>query len=366
MVEDSGMVLGCLARIRFVVLVTTMFSQYAAFAEDHLIVEQMVVILIDDVRVPASQAGVIGEISAREGNRVSKGQVLGKLDDRRAQLQRSLAASRLKVTEEELHADLSAQLAEKGLAQQQQLAKQSDLSLEIATEKADNETKILAAQKSESVAKNELDRAVRARQQYLDAVSRSEIDGLRLTYERSQLETRQATIDQSLNQLQAQAERESNDSHRIGIEHAKIEVKQATANRKVKEVQIESQQKELDLAALLVVNHQFVSPFDGVVAEKLKSVGDWVTQGEAVLRVIRLDRLRAEGYVPADRLKLLREQRDVKLSITLGDEKVRRDGRITFISPEVDAVNNQVRFWVEFENPEWDVLPGMRASLDSP
>ena len=44
---------------------------------------------------------------------------------------------------------------------------------------------------------------------------------------------------------------------------------------------------------------------------------------------------------------------------------IRREGRIVFISPEIDPVNEEVRFWVEFDNSTLDVLPGMRLSLKS-
>ena len=36
---------------------------------------------------------------------------------------------------------------------------------------------------------------------------------------------------------------------------------------------------------------------------------------------------------------------------------------MVFISPEIDPVNHEVRFWVEFDNSDGDVLPGLRALL---
>ncbi len=62
----------------------------------------------------------------------------------------------------------------------------------------------------------------------------------------------------------------------------------------------------------------------------------------------------------------LRQNRSVHLTIQMGaDSTVEREGQIVFISPEIDPVNKEVRFWVEFDNPKLDVLPGMRLSLRS-
>jgi multidrug efflux pump subunit AcrA (membrane-fusion protein) len=38
-------------------------------------------------------------------------------------------------------------------------------------------------------------------------------------------------------------------------------------------------------------------------------------------------------------------------------------GEVSFISPEVDAINNQVRFWVEFDNADAKIFPGMKVNV---
>ncbi len=90
-----------------------------------------------------------------------------------------------------------------------------------------------------------------------------------------------------------------------------------------------------------------------------------MTAGDPVIRVIRLDRLRAEGFVGAELIGRLSIGRDVRLSIRrTADEVIWRAGKIVFISPEIDPVNNEVHFWVEFDNAPMDVLPGMRLDME--
>ena len=114
------------------------------------------------------------------------------------------------------------------------------------------------------------------------------------------------------------------------------------------------------------MQHKIIAPLDGVVVEIFRDKGDWVTAGDPVVRVIRLDRLRAEGFIESALIQSIRNNRRVHLTIQLGANSfVQREGEIVFISPEIDPVNNEVRFWVEFDNPKLDVLPGMRLSLRS-
>lgn len=57
----------------------------------------------------------------------------------------------------------------------------------------------------------------------------------------------------------------------------------------------------------------------------------------------------------------------VDLDIDLGNgSTIDRIGEITYVGSEIDPVNNEVRFWVEFDNPGHEVLPGMRLRLSSP
>lgn len=331
-----------------------------------LVVEEMIVVAIDSVEVPASQTGLIAELRVREGNSVVADQELGRLDDRQSKIEERLAHTRLEIAKHKAEDSTVSDLADKNLAQQQQLAKQHELIGEIALRKAQNDVRTLASEKAEAVAKNELDRATQAREKYVDSVSKSEIDGLRLTFEKSRLETQQAIFERQVDALQAKAEQEAMLTHALNIERSQIEVTQAIADRKAMQMEVELQRQQFSLANLAVQRHKIVAPIDGVVVERLRGQGEWVTAGDPVLRIMRLNRLRAEGYVPADEIHALRLNRSVDLEIHVGAEStVKRTGRIVFISPEIDPVNKEVRFWVEFDNAELNVLPGMRLRLSS-
>jgi macrolide-specific efflux system membrane fusion protein len=95
----------------------------------------------------------------------------------------------------------------------------------------------------------------------------------------------------------------------------------------------------------------------------LKQPGEWVEPGEPIVRILRLDRLKAEGLVSADALDGSLLGRPVTLTVNQSQKPVQYRGKIAFVSPEVDPVNGQVRFWAEIENADLALRPGLHGSL---
>ena len=92
--------------------------------------------------------------------------------------------------------------------------------------------------------------------------------------------------------------------------------------------------------------------------------GEWVKPGDTVLRILRIDRLRAEGYIKAKYLGKVAKGREVRLTVELpqGGE-VQLPGKIVLLDPQIEPVNAQLRVWAEFSNPDLQLLPGMRAKM---
>lgn len=350
--------------------VAAFFSQLGgASASEPIIINDLVVTLIDSVNVPAQHTGMVAELRVREGDNVQAKQTLGRLDDRRARLEEERAKTQREIAVSQADDALAQALAEKKLAHQKQLKSQHGIQLEAAAKKANNQTRIQASEKAQEVAKNELERATTARARYRDSVSQSEIDGLRLAYDRSRLETVQATFELEIDALDHQAESKAAMAHQLNVEQSEIELAQVHADEKIERLQSDLQDQQWRLARLAAEQHTIASPMVGVVVERFCNVGDWVKAGDPIFRIIRLDRLRAEGYIDAARLDVLTKGKLVNISVDLpGDNAGNITGKVVFVSPEIDPVNNEVRFWVEFDNPDHVVLPGMQiqASLEQP
>ena len=346
------------------VLAVTLCIHSVTDAGETLQVNDMVIGAIDQVSVPAVETGLIAEVMAKEGDAVAKGNLLARLDDEQARIAEALAKNQLAIGVAQAESSLTGELATKNVQHQKRLALQHASLLEIALRKADSDLRILASQKSEAVANNELARATRAHEEYADSISRSELDGLRLAYERTKLETQQAILDREIDRLTAKSEKEAAAVHVLNVERGEIQVTRALGEQEVAKLQVAGRQHEADLTSLIARRHQISAPINGTVAEVYRRPGEWVQVGEPVLRIVRLDRLRAEGFASADWLQQLKTASEAELAIHVsGRDDLHRTGQIVFVSPEIDSVNNEVRFWVEFDNTDRDVLPGMRLSM---
>lgn len=205
----------------------------------------------------------------------------------------------------------------------------SKIDLEIARKQAKNDLKVRVAKKSADVARTELKRAIESVEKYKKSVSETEIDRLRLAAERAELETDQAIHEQDTAQLTSQ----------------------------LKEV-------ESELARQAVERRALVSPIAGMVVQVNMHQGEWVQAGKTAVRVLRVDRLRVEGFVAAKSLTGELAGRRVTLSVDLpGKPGSEFSGAVVFVSPEVNPVNGQVRVWAEVDNNKLQLRPGLRGKL---
>ena len=335
-----------------------------ADAEDAITIEGLVVVLIDEADVPAAKDGIIASMPAREGKAVKTDELIARLDNRKALFQHAAAATELESAEHKLANQYGVELAEKKLSQQEQLKQQHQIELEMASAKAKNEVRVRASRKAEAVAKTELERLLFSRQSFVESVSQSDVDKQRLAHERTVLETEQAIFEQKLDAFQLRAKQEAADTIELGVQLSKIERDAAIADVRVAQLDVELSRQQLELSKLTLQDHEVRAPWNGVIAKRYKNEGEWVKQGEPIVRLIRLDRLRAEGFASPETASYLDKHASVEVTVETGNGKIiRRVAEIVFVSPELDPVNQERAFWIEFANPDQDVLPGMRLSV---
>ncbi len=203
------------------------------------------------------------------------------------------------------------------------------IELQIAKAHAENDINVRFSKKSVEVAKAELARSIDSIKRFPKSVSESEMDRLRLLVEKGNLEVEQAARDFTV----------------------------AAFSQQVKGNELEAAQQKS-------ANHQIAAPIKGIVVQIQRHQGEWVKPGDTVLRILRIDRLRAEGYLKAKYLGKVAKGQAVRLAVDLpqgGD--VQLAGKIVLVDPEIEPVNAQLRVWAEFSNPSLQLLPGMRAKM---
>lgn len=150
----------------------------------------------------------------------------------------------------------------------------------------------------------------------------------------------------------------------IAVEQAKLEIEQA--RRELDSAQLASlaARNQLDVAERNLSRHRVVSPIDGTVVQIHRRKGEWVEPGQTVVRIVRSDRFRAEGFIHIRRLTKDLTGCPVTLAAGRpGGGMSEFHGKVTFVSPEANPVNGQIRIWAEIEDRDAMLRPGLVATL---
>lgn len=261
-----------------------------------------VVVAIDDVPIPAQEAGLLAQVLARDGVDVKQGDVLAQIEDTDVQ-------AKLKIAEAEV---------------------------KVAAEQATNDAEVESAQKTAKYQQTEYDINADLNKRG-KLISDSELRKFKVMWERSEAEAKVAEM--------------------------KFRIAKLTEEAKAAQLE----QSRIDVA-----RRQIKAPFDGLVEKVAKRPGAWVQPGEQVLRLVRMDKVRVEGYLDAG--KYSPEDvagREVTIEVKVpraGQVQVKTiRGKIDFVSQVVDA-GSDIRVFAEVDNVKteadtWLLRPGATADL---
>lgn len=205
--------------------------------------------------------------------------------------------------------------------------------LAVAKEQAENDVNVRYSVAAAKVSRAEYDSAVEANQQVEGSIPQAKIRELALATQRNILGIEQAQMDQRIAAL------ESNVSQ--------AEVKAAEENLK---------------------RHQITAPLTGEIVEVRHNKGEWVQPGDVVMHIVRLDRLRVEGFVNVADLtpgKVMGRTVDVVVALDNNRQETFR-GQVVFVNKLVEA-GGEYQVWAEVDNRqedgEWVLQPGVQATM---
>ena len=212
----------------------------------------------------------------------------------------------------------------------------AQLQRDAALAKAQDDIEVRYSEAAFAVAGAELERALAIERKSPGGVTQQEIQKLQLAKRRDELQ----------------------------IEKSKLDMRVAKLNADVQQAAVAS-------ADDAVARRQILSPIDGVVVTLLHEKGEWVAAGESVVQVVRIDRLRVEGFLSG--AEFGPEEiagRPVTVEVQLAAGRVARfGGNVVYVSPLVQAGNKyRVRAEVEnrAENGHPLLRPGMSATMTIP
>jgi macrolide-specific efflux system membrane fusion protein len=154
------------------------------------------------------------------------------------------------------------------------------------------------------------------------------------------------------------------DQYQLQEKTAAIDIERARFNLEIAELTRDLRKNALSMAEKVLQRHGIRAPIRGVVVDVKRRCGEWVKPGDALLRILRIDRLRADGYVLAGAVQVDLKGAPVTLVVDLpGNPRAEFKGTVGFVSPEINPVDGKVRIWAEIENAQLKLKPGLSGDL---
>lgn len=199
----------------------------------------------------------------------------------------------------------------------------------IAERAAKDDTLVRFAEKSLEVTQAELARSENVNRSVDSAVSDTELDHLRLLVSKAKLE----------------------------VEKSKIDFEVAKLNASLKEIDLKETKFELS-------KHEIRSRIAGQIELVERRAGEWIESGQPAFRIVRIDRLRAEGWLGVEEASQIKPNQPAEVTIHMPNrDDVTIAGNVSFVSLNSNPVDGKIRVWVEFENPNKSLRPGLLADV---
>ncbi len=140
---------------------------------------------------------------------------------------------------------------------------------------------------------------------------------------------------------------------RLAASQAEVDIARAAAGR------IEAQLRE---SSERVTRHRVAAPFDGVIAQRMAELGEWVDTGDGLFELVALKPLRIDVQMPQERFADVTPGTPVTV---LPDALpgTRLDGRVEARVPVGDAVARTFLVRILVEDPGERIVPGMSAHV---
>ncbi|MFK7738387.1 MAG: efflux RND transporter periplasmic adaptor subunit [Pirellulaceae bacterium] len=197
-----------------------------------------------------------------------------------------------------------------------------------AEAEANNDVNIRYSQKTLLLNGKILQKSLNAVGTYAKSISETEIDKLRLERDQSELSIEQAQVEQE-----------------VAIVTARL------------------RNAEKTLAEIELDRRTIRSPLDGVVVDVQIQPGEAVGIAKPVVRIISTKRLRVIANVNRKFAFKLHNGADAEFVVQAEDGRQAFPAKVVFVSPEIRFTEQTFDVWVEVQNSENKLLPGMKGNL---
>jgi RND family efflux transporter MFP subunit len=122
-----------------------------------------------------------------------------------------------------------------------------------------------------------------------------------------------------------------------------------------------AQRARIDITRRALADTEVRAPYDGLVAEKHATVGQYLQKGARVATLVRVDPLRGERFVPEAAVAAVRRGQKVSFSVQAYAD-TRFDGVIAYVGPSLKADSRALVVEALVPNPDGRLQPGLFAT----
>lgn len=151
------------------------------------------------------------------------------------------------------------------------------------------------------------------------------------------------------------------DQRRTQVEAARQQYEIARNGAEQQYQALQAARARVSLARKALADTIVRSPFDGLVAERLVSVGDYVTRGTKVATVVRVDPLRVELTIPEQFVSEVAAGRPVSLQVDAYPDRT-FTGEVRYVSPALRTDSRALIVEAVVPNPTGILKPGFFAT----
>ena len=219
---------------------------------------------------------------------------------------------------------------------------EASLNHEVAIKEATNDINVKASDSAAKVAQAEVEESEAVNAESPGSIPATKLRRERLTAERSMLQ----------------------------VDVAKLEFEISGITARVRGQQVKAAENSLERRSIK-------APLAGVIEQRYKEIGEWVALGEPICQVVRMDRLRVEGFLSSRdhppvlvlgrpvTVRLKDKQLSAKLE-KLVNRKLEFSGKISFVSNLIQA-GGEYQVWADIDNlaigSQWILRPGTPVEL---
>ena len=332
------------------------------------------------VDVSAKIAGRILSLRVREGDRVTEGQLLVRLDGAKLKAEVERAEAALKSAEAQLR-DLLAGARRQEIEEARATVDraQSQLNDLLAGSRREEIEQAREAMRSAEATRVWTERDLKRAQELFakELIAMQEVDRARQAYEVAVAQERSARA--NLQMVEAGPRRDQIEAARAQLKAARDHLDLLLAGPRPFQVeaargQVSQARAALDLAGSRLREAAIVSPINGVVLRKNLEAGEMANPGVSILTLVDPTDLWLRAYVPETDIGRIKVGMAARITIDAYKDRT-FSGKITEIASEAEftpknvqtkkeRVNLVFRIKIAVDNPQGFLKPGMPADAD--